>query len=97
MTVTISFPPETEQALRERADRAGQTIERYIQQLVERDLGGTNGGPRPPAHAPSSLEETLAPVREEFERSGLTDEDLATLVDEVREKIWQEKQTRKVP
>jgi hypothetical protein len=97
MTLTISLPPETERALRERAACAGQTVERYIQQLVEQELGGTSGGPRSPGRSPSSLAETLAPVREEFEQSGLTDEDLATLVEEVREKIWQEKQTRKVP
>jgi hypothetical protein len=41
-----------------------------------------------------SLEDILAPVREEFEQSGQADADLAALVEEIRETIRQEKQTR---
>jgi hypothetical protein len=32
----------------------------------------------------------LAPVRRDFEESSMTDEDLAALVEEVREDIWRE-------
>jgi hypothetical protein len=48
------------------------------------------------APSPLSLEETLAPVRDEFAQSGLTDADLTALVEEVRETIRQEKQTPSV-
>src|SRR2546423_8854633 len=101
MTVTLNFPPETEQKLRERAAQAGQSVERYVHELVERDVLHANGGKRPSSVLDQSsvpnrtLEEILAPVREEFERSGMTDEELAGLVEEIREEIWQEKQARK--
>ena len=36
----------------------------------------------------------LAPVRRDFEQRGMTDEDLAALVEEVREDIWQERHGR---
>jgi hypothetical protein len=36
------------------------------------------------------LDAILAPVRRNVEESGLTDEDLAALVAEVREDIWRE-------
>ncbi len=101
MTVILSLPPETEQKLRERAAQAGQSVERYVHQLVERDVLSTNGGESAPpasdqpAASGRCLDQVLAPIREEFERSGMTDEELAELVEEVREEIWQEKQARK--
>ena len=36
------------------------------------------------------LDAILSPVRRCFERSGMTDEDLAALVEEAREDIWRE-------
>jgi hypothetical protein len=44
-----------------------------------------------------TLDEVLAPVREEFEQSGMTEDNLARLSEELREKVWQEKQARKTP
>jgi hypothetical protein len=105
MAVILSLPPEMEQKLRERAARAGQSVECYVQQLVERDVLSTNGeqpAPRSPVQpfdVPSSKspEEILATVRQGFEKSGMSDEELASLVEEIREEIWQEKQSRKHP
>jgi hypothetical protein len=96
MSVTLSFSPEAERRLHESAARSGQSVEDYIQQLVERQVLGANGMQVAPATQPHSLDDALAPIREEFEQSGMSDEDLATLVEDVREKIWLEKQTRKV-
>jgi hypothetical protein len=103
MTVILSFPPETEQKLRERAALAGQSVERYVQQLVERDVQSTDGakaaslpcGQQSAVHPGMTLDEILAPVREEFEKSGMTDEQLASLLQEIREKVRKEKQARK--
>jgi plasmid stability protein len=103
MTLSLSLAPETEQKLRQRAAEAGQSVERYIEQLVQRDVLGTNGeqsptpASSPPVAVPSgrTLEELLTPIREEFERSGMTEEELAGLVEDIREEIWQEKQARK--
>jgi hypothetical protein len=98
MTITIRFPPETEKKLQERAAQAGQSVEGFLQKLVEREVLGTNGGPGATPARPSrdrSSDEMLAPVREAFARSGMTDEELAALVEDVREEIWQEHQVRR--
>jgi hypothetical protein len=40
--VTLQLRPETEQKLREKAGRHGQTLESYLQQLAEHDAGESN-------------------------------------------------------
>jgi hypothetical protein len=46
--------------------------------LIDRDLEA------------ESLDAILAPVRRNFEKSSMTDEELTALVEEVREDIWLE-------
>ncbi len=79
MTITISLSPEQEKRLAERADQVGQEVVPDIHRLIDRDIQA------------ESLDAILAPVRRNFEQSGRTDEDLAALVEEVREDIWREK------
>jgi len=106
MTVTLQLPPETEQKLRERAAQSGQSVERFLRQLVEREIRGGNGSQAPSASSPAtlsapppaaSLDEILAPVREEFERSGMTEEELTAFLTEIRDEVRREKRARKVP
>ena len=73
MTITINLSPEQERRLAERAARAGQDVTGYVHHLIDRDIDA------------ESLDAILAPVRRDFERSGMTDDDLAALVEEVRE------------
>jgi hypothetical protein len=40
---------------------------------------------------PRSFAEILAPVREQFAASGMTEEELDALIEEVREDIWKER------
>ena len=82
MTITISLSPEQEKRLVERAAQAGQEVAAYVHQLIDHDI------------QVESLDAILAPVRRNFEQSGMTDEDLAALVEEVREDIWREKHGR---
>jgi hypothetical protein len=82
MTITIDLRPEQERRLAERAARAGQDIAGYVHDLIYRDIDA------------ESLDRILAPVRRNFEESGMTDDDLAALVEEVREDIWREKHGR---
>jgi hypothetical protein len=82
MTITIDLRPEQERRLAERAARAGQDIAAYVHHLIVRDIDA------------ESLDTILAPVRRDFEDSGMTDDDLAALVEEVREDIWREKHSR---
>jgi hypothetical protein len=41
MTVTLQLAPDTERRLRERAAESDQTLEGYVQQLIERETGQT--------------------------------------------------------
>ena len=82
MTITIDLSPEQERRLAERAARAGQDVTGYVHHLIDRDIDA------------ESLDALLAPVRRDFEQSGMTDDDLAALVEEVREDIWREKHGR---
>jgi hypothetical protein len=84
MTITINLDPEEERRLAERAARHGEDVETFIHHLIAREI-------QTPA---TTLDEALAPVRQQFEESGMTDEALGALVEEVREEIWQEKHGR---
>ena len=65
-------------ALAEKAKRLGITPERYIKQLVEDDLAMER------AARTRSFAELMAPVRAEFRKSRITEEELDTLVDAAR-------------
>ena len=82
MTITINLSPEQERRLAERAARAGQVVPAYVHRLIDHDIRA------------ESLDAILAPVRRDFEQSGMTDDDLAALVEEVREDIWREEHGR---
>ncbi len=95
MTVTITLTPETEERLRRRAAESGQTLETFLQQLVEREAGGGTAAPETPPPAARTFDDILAPVRKGFAESGMTDEELTALFEEAREEVWQERQRKK--
>jgi hypothetical protein len=98
MTFSITLPPETEQRLRERATQAGQTVEGFIRQLVEREVLGPNGSPAPETGAvpaAKTFDAIFAPLRKAVEESGITDEELNDLLEQAREEVWQEKNARR--
>jgi hypothetical protein len=82
MTITIHLSPEQERRLAERAARAGQNVPAYVHRLIDHDIQA------------ESLDAILAPVRRDFEQSGMTDDDLTALVEDVREVIWREEHDR---
>jgi hypothetical protein len=96
MTVTISLPPELEKGLHDRAALNGQSVEQFVVQLVEKAVLGRDGvrtlDPSPSAGLPS--DEALAPFRREVAESGMTDEELRTFFEDVREEVYQEKHGR---
>jgi len=85
MDITISIRPEMQEKLRQRATESGQDVEAYVERLIEKELSG-----------PQSIDELLAPVREQFAQSGMTEEELDTLIEEAREEVWHERQAQKV-
>jgi plasmid stability protein len=97
MTFSITLPPETEERLRQRAAEAGQSVEGFIRQLLERAVLGPNGCQAPEtgaAPAAKTFDEIFAPLRKEVEQSGVTDEELDRLVEQARAEVWQETKTR---
>lgn len=89
MTITITLPAEVEKKLQERAAQSGQDVTEYVHQLIEKDVQKGPSGPS------GTLDEMLAPIRRQFEESGMTEKELDTLIEETREEVWQEKRGRK--
>lgn len=83
MTVVIELNEEEEKKLRARASGSGQDLPGYIRRLIKKEI------------QTPTLSEILAPLRRQFEESGMTEDELDALVEEVREEVWQEKQERK--
>ena len=103
MTISISLGPETEKKLRELAAQRGQSVEGYVRELVEKSVGTPDGGQelapaaqeKAPDKAGRTFAEIFSPVQQEFHKSGMTEGELDALLEECRDEVWQEKQTRK--
>ena len=80
MTIMIQLSPDEEERLAARAARSGEDVADYVHRLIARDLGGAD--------------EALAPFRRQVEASGVSDEELESFFDEVRDEVWREKQGR---
>jgi hypothetical protein len=103
MSITICLPPETEERLRRQAAQSGQTLDRFIEQVLERALHGANGGPEPGTISPTAPEhpagklpsdQALAPFRREVAASGMSEEELRAFFEDVREEVYREKHGR---
>jgi predicted transcriptional regulator len=81
MTITINLPPETERKLVERAERSGQDVETLARQLIERGVT-----------ADATLDEILAPFRQQVAESAVSDEELTALFEEARTEVHRERQ-----
>lgn len=79
MTIKIDLPLKIETALRRKASADGKDFQTYILETLETKA------------LKPSLDEILAPVRRDFEESGMSEEDLNVFIDDLREKVWQEK------
>ena len=85
MTISISLSKELEEKLKERAAAAGKDAETFAREALEEKLA-----------LPQTFAELLAPIREETQRLGTTEEELESLIEEVRDEVFAEKQGRKV-
>ena len=72
MTITITLPPATEERLRAEAEATGKDVNTFVVEAVEARL----------SLAKLSLRDILAPVHEDFGRSGMTQADLDELLQE---------------
>lgn len=77
------LPQGTREALEEIGQDAGKSAEEYVRTLIEVEVL---------ARRPFS--EILAPIRQSFKESGMTEEELDALVERARERVWQRSQAR---
>ena len=73
MTLNLKLDPDAEAKLRERARAAGKDPETFALDAVLEML-----------HGPRTLAEILAPVHEEFRRSGMSEQELQALCKQAR-------------
>jgi hypothetical protein len=78
--LTIDLTPEIKTALERKAK--GQDMKIYIQGIIKKQ-----------AFRPS-LDESLAPVRAEFEAGGMSEEDLDRFMNPVRNAAFEDKQAK---
>lgn len=82
-TVTISLPKDVGIVLEKRAEDSGQNFETYIKNLVETQA------------RKMSLDETLAPIRQAVEKSGLNEDELDDIFQQARREVSNERKKRK--
>jgi hypothetical protein len=91
MTITIELRPDEEQVLRERARDSGRELPEYVQQVLEEHIRSV---PRPEA-APKTFDQILAPTREGWQQSGMTEEEVDAMFQRELEEIRQERLQRR--
>ncbi|MGA2499928.1 MAG: hypothetical protein ABSH20_19495 [Tepidisphaeraceae bacterium] len=84
MTLSIELSSETEARLKARANQAGVAVATYVGTLVEQI-----------AKPPLSLEEISGPVATDFAKSGMTEDELGDLLEEVKHEMRAEKRARR--
>ena len=81
-TVTLQITGlqlETFNAVSTKAREAGKTVEEYLRGMIESDV-----------RAERSLSEILEPIRQSFDQSGMSEEELDDLFERAREAVYQE-------
>lgn len=89
MTITIDLPAEVEGKIKARALNDGLKIEVYIEQLIKEAVERRE---RIEKESEKSFREILAPIHNQFEQSGMSEEELTEFLEELREEVWREKQ-----
>jgi pyruvate/oxaloacetate carboxyltransferase len=82
MTLTVSISAEAEAKLIAKAAAAGVDVTTFAAQTLER------------AASKPTLEEILAPLRSEFERSGMTEDELTQLLEQAKHEARAERRAR---
>ena len=91
MTINIELEPEEERELRERARTIGRDISEYVHQvLTEHIRSGQSLETRS-----KTCDEILAPIREGWRQSGMTEDEITALFEETRDEVRKERRARK--
>jgi hypothetical protein len=85
MELTITVSDDAKSALEQRARERGYTdAKQYVERLIAADL-----------LAAKSFDEILAPIRQTFQESGMSEDELEALFEEAREEVYQERKATK--
>lgn len=76
MSVVIDLEPEVEAVLTERAIVRGLPLNNYVAELVSRQI---------------NLDKRLAPIRKQFEESGMTEDELDEFMNGVRRQAFKDR------
>jgi hypothetical protein len=84
MELTITVSDDAKLALEQRARERGYAdAKQYVERLVQTDL-----------LAAKAFDEILAPIRQTFQASGMSEDELETLFEEAREEVYQERKAK---
>jgi hypothetical protein len=81
LSVLVPLPRELARTIDTLAKQRGQDRAQFIVNFLQEQLDGS---------APS-FEEMMAPIAEDFRRSGMTEAELDALVEQERQAMWNEK------
>ncbi|HEY3967995.1 MAG TPA: ribbon-helix-helix domain-containing protein [Planctomycetaceae bacterium] len=87
MTITITLTPETEERLRAQSEATGKNISTLVEEAVVARLSLAQVG----------LREILAPAHADFQRSGMTQVELDSLLQESIDEIRTERKSAPGP
>ena len=76
MSISIPLSPEAEAKLREKAAAVGEDITAYAAGVLERS-----------AKQPVSLEEISGPIAEQFQQSGMTEDELSQFLEDAKHEM----------
>lgn len=88
MTVTLELEPDVERTATEQAKEEGLPLAEYAGSVFRDAILRRQ---RVRELSDSSFDEILAPVRQGFDESGMTEDELLEFFEEVREEVYQEK------
>jgi len=80
MSVLLELEPEVEEALKRKAAARGTSFDAYVSSVLDKHV----------AQGPT-IDEILEPVRQEFEKSGMTEDELDEFFYDLRRKVYDEK------
>jgi hypothetical protein len=84
MTLQIPLSAETEAKLRKRAAESGKDVTAFVIEAVEEKL-----------KTPDSLAKILAPIHAATQRSGMTEDDIDSMIEKTRDEVHAEKRSRR--
>jgi hypothetical protein len=91
MALKIELRPDEERELRELARASGRDLSEYVHRVLAEQIRFGRG----PRTAAKSFDEVLAPVREGWRQSGMTEDEITALFEETRDEVRRERRARK--